>query len=265
MKNKPNIYVNVKVIIYFMIIVTPIAMMLSYYWAEYEGHLIRPFTNGPIFCTDEQIAKYSYTYSAFIAGCSSVSATMRYFPESFILHTVFTVDSILIGFTFYFFKHWIINLNKLNNNYFKRIKLHSTVVMFLGFFGSICFLISTSMWSGKHVYDIYLGPINIGDWHAILAYTFCSSILISAIYFTIVEFRLRKRISLPLGYKICFSIRLLSFSLFISIFIIVILDAIINKKLQIGNAGLEYWMIYIFIFWYSSFIFDKKFYEHLDN
>lgn len=261
MKNKPNIYINVRLLIYFMVFVTPVAMMFAYNWSLSQGHLVLPFINGIQHCTAEQMSHYSYIYSAFVAGCTSVSSTMRYFPESFILHTIFVVDAILIGFTFYFFKHWLVVLNMVNNNYFKRIRLHSTLVMYFGLFGSICFLISTSMWSGKHVYDIYLGPLNIGDWHAVLAYTFCASILISSLYFTIVEFRLRKRISPSLGYKVCFAIRILTFALFISIFIIVISGIITNKKLQIANAGLEYWMIHLFILWYSSFIFDKNFYK----
>ena len=237
MKNSPNIYINVRALIYFMVITTPIAMMISYYWSLHQGHLIRPYINGETYCTQEQMLQFSYFSSAFVNGCTSVSSTMRYFPESFILHTIFTVDSILIGFTFYFFKHWIVKLNRFHNHYFKRIRLHSTIIMYLGLFGSICFLISTSMWSGRHVYDVYLGPLNIGDWHATLAYIFCSTILISAIYFTIVEFRLRKKMSMSLGYKLCFGIRVASFTLFIAIFAIVILGIIINKKTSDSKCG----------------------------
>jgi hypothetical protein len=265
MKRYINANINPKIIIYIMVIITPICMMAAYYWARAEGHLIRPFTNGRISCSPEEIALYSYIYSAFIGGCASVSATMRYLPESFILHAMFSLDAVLIAITFFFFKPWLLELNKYSDNPFKKINLHASIIMWAGVLGGLFFLISTSMWNGRHVYDIYLGPVNVGDWHAILAYTFCSLILLSSLYFTIVEYKLRKSTPFSKGYKICFSIRILSFVTFIAIFSVVIGTLIINKKLKILNAGLEYWMIHIFILWYISFIFDKKFFNKFNN
>lgn len=262
MKNYIHANINPRLIIY-ILITTPIFMALAYYWAEAQGHLALPFTNGRIACDAEQISQYSYIYSAFIGGCASVSATMRYLPESLILHTVFSLDSVLIMSTFFFFKPWLLELNRFSNTPFKNINLRASIIMWSGMFGGLCLLISTSMWNGKHVYNVKLGPLNMGDWHAVLAYTFCLLALLSALYFTIVEYKLRKSFLTSRGYKICLAIRILSFVTFIAIFIFVIITLVINKKLKILNAGLEYWMIHIFVLWYISFIFDKKFFRKL--
>ena len=225
-----NANINPKIFIYILIVLSPICMIIAYYWSAANGHLVRPFTNGKISCSAEQIAQYSYFYSAFINGCTSVSATMRYLPESFILRTMFSLDAVLVAMTFFFFKPWLLELNKISNNPYKNINLRASIIMWVGMIGGACFLVSNSMWSGKHVYDIWLGPLNVGDWHAVLAYTFCSLCLLSCLYFTKVEYRLRKNSLYSNSYKICFIIRILSFVTFITIFAVVIITLIINKK-----------------------------------
>ena len=263
MKEYINANINPKTFIYIMMISTPICMLISYHWSAAEGHLVRPFTNGGISCSAEQIAQYSYVYSAFIGGCASVSATMRYLPESFILHTIFSIDAAVVIITFFFFRSWLKELNKVSKNPYKNINIRASIIMWVGIFGGACLLVSTSMWNGKHVYDVWLGPLNVGDWHAVLVYIFCFLCLFSSLYFTIVEYKLRKSFLFSKGYKICLIIRVISFLTFIAIFGFVIITLVINKKLKILNAGLEYWMIHIFIIWYTSFIFDKKFFHRL--
>lgn len=244
MKNHP---LYIRFLLLFTVIVLPLAIALSYHLAFKYDHIHTS-------CSKYDISHYSYLYNAFFGGCTNISATMQYLPESLILKILFPIVSMCMGVWGVYLYLLFLKVNKISARPIKRIKQNLTIALVNSFIGVFClFLLSVTI-DGENIGDIYIGKLSIGDLHCLFSYLMGLFFVFAHIHLFTLEILIRRtRITLLYLFRAILLSTL--FLMFLTVFFSFATHS--NETLISKLPTLEYWLVHLLLLLNFTYLIDN--------